>query len=64
METNRERIVRRLLREGWYLHRHGGKHDIYKHPDTHETIRLPRHRTIAVGIVRDMIKRTGWTDWR
>ena len=32
METNVRRIERRLKREGWYLVRQRGGHDIYRHP--------------------------------
>src|SRR5689334_9588259 len=30
VETNRNRVVARLVREGWTV-RHGGDHDVYKH---------------------------------
>ena len=64
METNRERIVRRLLREGWILVRHGGNHDVYEHPETKARIQLPRHRTVSPGFARALIKENGWLDWR
>jgi predicted RNA binding protein YcfA (HicA-like mRNA interferase family) len=31
LETNRGKVVARLKREGW-IPRHGGDHDVYKHP--------------------------------
>jgi predicted RNA binding protein YcfA (HicA-like mRNA interferase family) len=30
-ETNRNKVVARLERDGW-VGRHGGDHDVYKHP--------------------------------
>ena len=59
METNTRAIRRRLEREGWYLARHG-RHDIYKHADFTETIRLPRHRTVSIGIAQQIAKQAGW----
>jgi len=32
-ETNQAKILARLRREGFTLHRHGGDHDIYWHDD-------------------------------
>ena len=36
--TNRNRIERRLRREGWYLARHGSGHNIYRHPLIQEMV--------------------------
>ena len=59
METNTRAIRRRLEREGWYLIRRG-KHDIYKHPESSETIRLPRHRTVSKGVAQQIATQAGW----
>ncbi|MYD37052.1 MAG: type II toxin-antitoxin system HicA family toxin [Dehalococcoidia bacterium] len=63
METNRERIVRRLLREGWVLVRHGGNHDIYKNERTGALVPIPRHRNLTPGLARRIIRLNGWTEW-
>jgi predicted RNA binding protein YcfA (HicA-like mRNA interferase family) len=60
VETNRGRIVRRLLKEGWELSRHGGEHDIYRHDDRPVVIQVPRHRTISTGVARSIAKLAGW----
>jgi predicted RNA binding protein YcfA (HicA-like mRNA interferase family) len=43
IELSQKSIVARLLAEGWTV-RHGGRHDIYKHPDQPGRIVVPRHR--------------------
>ena len=40
--------------------RHGGKHDIYGHPGFIEIIRLPRHRTVSIGVARQIASIAGW----
>ncbi len=60
METNRREIERRLEREGWYLVRHGGNHDIYEHPYFQARIQLPRHNTFTNGVARRIAKTAGW----
>ncbi|MCE2458796.1 MAG: type II toxin-antitoxin system HicA family toxin [Dehalococcoidia bacterium] len=62
METQTRRIRRRLVREGWYLERHGRGHDIYRHPDIPHTIILPRHRTVSSGVARRIAKDAGWEE--
>jgi mRNA interferase HicA len=59
LETNRNRIVSRLLREGWELARHGGGHDIYRHR-LKGVIAVPRHRTVSPGVARSIAKAAGW----
>ena len=60
MDTSTNRIKRRLEREGWYLVRHGGGHDIYRHPHIDGIITLPRHRKLSPGVVRSIAKKVGW----
>ena len=62
MEVSRRKILQRLEREGWYLARHGGNHDIYKHPDRKGRITLPRHKTIAIPVAADISKVAGWNE--
>jgi predicted RNA binding protein YcfA (HicA-like mRNA interferase family) len=60
IETNRTKIVSRLLRERWVLVRHGGEHDIYRHAQRHGVIVVPRHRTLSPGVARSIAKAAGW----
>ena len=62
MDTNTNRIKRKLERDGWYLVRHGGGHDIYRHPRVKGIITLPRHRELSPGVVRSIAKKAGWPD--
>ena len=48
LETNRGKVVARLEREGW-IPRHGGDHDVYKHPSKPGRIVVARHRTLSIG---------------
>jgi predicted RNA binding protein YcfA (HicA-like mRNA interferase family) len=58
-ETDHTRIVARLRREGW-VERHGGDHDVFKHPQKPGRIVVPRHRTLSVGVARVIAKQAGW----
>ncbi len=59
VETNRNKIVSRLLREGWLLVRHGAAHDVFKHPQK-GVIALPRHRELSPGVARGIARTAGW----
>jgi predicted RNA binding protein YcfA (HicA-like mRNA interferase family) len=58
-ETNRDKVVARLVRDGW-VSRHGGDHDVYKHPAKLGRIIVPRHRTLSPGVARAIAKAAGW----
>lgn len=58
-ETNTAKILKRLEAEGWELYRHGGDHDIYRHPEK-GAISIPRHRTLTPGTARNIAKTAGW----
>ena len=60
-ETNRTVVVARLEREGWIC-RHGGAHDVYKHPVRRGRIIVPRHRTLSPGVARAIANVAGWID--
>jgi predicted RNA binding protein YcfA (HicA-like mRNA interferase family) len=49
------------VREGWEP-RHGGGHDVYKHPTRPGRIILPRHRTLSPGVARAIAKQARWVD--
>ena len=54
-----ERWVARLAREGW-VERHGGEHDVFKHPAKLGRIVVPRHRALSPGVARVIAKQAGW----
>jgi mRNA interferase HicA len=60
-ETNRSKVAARLEREGWQC-RHGGGHDVYKHPTRPGRIVVPRHRTLSTGVAREVAKIAGWQE--
>jgi predicted RNA binding protein YcfA (HicA-like mRNA interferase family) len=49
------------VREGWEV-RHGGDHDVYKHPTRPGRIILPRHGTLSTGVARAVAKQARWFD--
>jgi mRNA interferase HicA len=59
VETNRTKVAARLKREGW-LERHGGDHDVYKHPNKPGRIVVPRHRELSPGVARAIARQAGW----
>jgi predicted RNA binding protein YcfA (HicA-like mRNA interferase family) len=36
-------LRKKAEKNGWFLHRHGSKHDIYLHPDKDYPIQIERH---------------------
>lgn len=60
-ETNRNKVVARLKRDGW-IERHGGGHDVYKHPTKPGRIVVPRHREISPGVARAIARQAGWQE--
>ena len=55
--TKRTDFIRLLEKNGWYLKRNGGGHDIYTNGTATETI--PRHREIKENLAKAIIKRQG-----
>ena len=60
-ETNRQKVVSRLKREGWQ-EEHGGAHDKFKHPSRKGRIIVPRHRTLSSGVAIQIAKQAGWIE--
>jgi predicted RNA binding protein YcfA (HicA-like mRNA interferase family) len=58
-ETNRTKVAARLKRDGW-IERHGGDHDVYKHPNRPGRIIVPRHRELSLGVARAIAQEAGW----
>ena len=54
-------LTKILVKDGWYIHRHGKKHDIYRHPTKPEQISLERHQSseIANGTCNKILKTAG-----
>lgn len=55
--TKRADLIRLLEKNGWYLKRNGGGHDIYTNGTETETI--PRHKEVKENLARAIIKRRG-----
>ncbi len=60
VETSRRLIVARLEADGWTVAREGAEHTIYKHPELHGRIEVPRHRHLSIGVCRAIAKKAGW----
>lgn len=50
-------LIKLLEKNGWYLKRNGGSHDIYTNGTKMET--LPRHKEIKETLAKAIIKRNG-----
>jgi len=61
LEASRSKVVARLEREGWVA-RHGGDHDVFKHPARPGRIVVPRHHTLSIGVARVIAKSAAWLD--
>ncbi len=61
LETNRKKVAARLKRDGW-VERHGGSHDVFKHPTRTGIITLPRHATLSPGVARTIARTAGWIE--
>ncbi|MBE6984874.1 MAG: type II toxin-antitoxin system HicA family toxin [Ruminococcaceae bacterium] len=53
----RKDLIEILERNGWYLKRHGGDHDIYTNGKDREAV--PRHKEIAELLAKTIIRRRG-----
>ncbi len=40
--------------------RHGGAHDIYRHPEIDGILTLPRHRRVTPVVAMSIAKKAGW----
>lgn len=50
-------LIKLLEKNGWYLERNGGNHDIYTNGTDSEAV--PRHKEIAEILAKKIIKRRG-----
>lgn len=53
----RKDLIKLLEKNGWYLKRNGGNHDIYTNGIKSEPI--PRHKEINERLAREIIKKHG-----
>ena len=57
MAPKRAHLIKLLEKNGWYLKRNGGGHDIYTNGKESETI--PRHNELKENLAKAIIKRRG-----
>jgi predicted RNA binding protein YcfA (HicA-like mRNA interferase family) len=57
----RAQVIRAFERLGWYIARDAGKHTILKHPRRPGIVPIPRHRVVASGTMREILKEAGLT---
>lgn len=50
-------LIKMLEKNGWFLKRNGGSHDVYTNGVDNETI--PRHKEIKENLAKAIIKRRG-----
>lgn len=55
----RSRVLRALDRLGWHIDRDEGRHTILKHDWRPGLLSIPRHRVIASGTMRELLKDAG-----
>ena len=55
--VKRTDLIKLLVKNGWYLKRNGGGHDIYTDGTNNESI--PRHQEIKENLAKSIIKRRG-----
>ncbi len=47
-----------LKKHGWVLVRTSGNHDVYKHPNSTESIAVPRHKQLKAPLIRGILKQS------
>ena len=54
-------VLKLLIDDGWYLHKHGANHDLYRHPTKPNQIPVPRHgsKELAKGTLNSILKTAG-----
>lgn len=55
------KLLKILIKDGWYLHRNGANHDLYRHPTKEGQISVPRHgsKELAKGTEENILKKAG-----
>lgn len=54
-------LIKMLKKDGWFIHRHGGNHDLYRHETKEGQLTVPRHgsKEIATGTYNSIMKKAG-----
>lgn len=54
-------LLKVLKKDGWYLHRNGSRHDLYRHPTKTGQIAVERHSSseVAKGTLQQILKDAG-----
>lgn len=54
-------MLKILKKDGWFLHRKGSKHDLYRHPSKDGQIPIPRHpsQELRKGTEESILKQAG-----
>ena len=53
----RKELIKKVVANGWYLERHGSRHDIYTNGIDEEPI--PRHTEIDENLAKKILRKTG-----
>lgn len=54
-------ILKLITADGWYLYKHGKRHDLYRHPSKPGQIPIPRHSSqeLKKGTENSILKDAG-----
>ena len=55
----RSKLIKRLVKAGCYLKRHGSRHDIYMNPRNGRHAPIPRHNEIKESLAKMILKQLG-----
>jgi len=55
----RSKLIKRLVKAGCYLKRHGSRHDIYMNPRNSRQAPIPRHNEIKESLANLILKQLG-----
>lgn len=55
----RQAFLKELRKAGCVLHRHGGRHDLYRNPDNARKAPVPRHNEIKDSLCRQIRRQLG-----
>jgi predicted RNA binding protein YcfA (HicA-like mRNA interferase family) len=62
-EFNSRKLMRRLEKDGWRVHRVEGDHHIFKHPQKNGRVVLAHpKKDLPLGTVKQIYKTAGWTN--
>ncbi len=58
---NWNELLKRVKAKGYKFYKHGGKHDIYVHPDTGDTVTIERHwsQEVRPGLMKRILSQIG-----